>query len=58
MTTPHQSPADFWAMLASQEVQRRAREQHTREIKNVRPQYKAASNDEPEPVVAKKGEAS
>jgi uncharacterized protein YggE len=46
------SPADFWAMLASQEVQRKAREQQTRELK-VRPQYKVAANDEPEPVVAK-----
>jgi hypothetical protein len=44
---------DFWAHLASQEVQRKAREQQTREMK-ARPQYRVAQNDEPEP----KGKAS
>lgn len=43
--------AEFWSELFSQEAQRKARENLTREVK-VRPQFKVAANDEPEPTRA------
>lgn len=43
------NPADFWKRLEAAEAERRARESQTREIRSVRPQYRAASNDESEP---------
>lgn len=43
------NPSDFWKRLEAAEAERRARESQTREIRSVRPQYRAASNDESEP---------
>lgn len=40
--------ADFWKRLEQAEAERKAREGVIRSVR-VRPQYQAASNDEPEP---------
>lgn len=42
--------AAFWIRLEAAEQARRERERLTREVK-VRPQYRAATNDEPEPTL-------
>jgi hypothetical protein len=41
-------PKAFWLQLNEAERQRKEREHTTREVK-VRPQYRVAGNDEPEP---------
>lgn len=43
-------PKAFWQALDAAEKARGDREHLTREVK-VRPQYKTAANDEPEPVI-------
>lgn len=42
-------PAEFWQAINEAEAQRKEREKVTREMK-ARPQYRVASNDEPEPT--------
>lgn len=44
-------PKAFWQSLEAAEKARREREHLTREAK-VRPQFRVASNDEPEPTTA------
>jgi hypothetical protein len=51
MTAPNLDPKAFWQSLEAAERARKEREHTTREVK-VRPSYRVAENDEPEPVVA------
>jgi hypothetical protein len=49
MTRAPTTPGEFWLRLNQAEAERRARESQTREIRSVRPQYRVAAQDEPEP---------
>jgi hypothetical protein len=57
MTAPNLDPKAFWQSLEAAERARKEREHITREVK-VRPSYRVAENDEPEPVVLALGERS
>jgi hypothetical protein len=52
MTTPHQSPADFWLRLNEAEAKRKALAGVTHTM-TAKVQARVAQNDEPEPAVAK-----